>query len=86
MNNINCCKCTCENPTCSCHPTEVTAYKDTSGKLHPTQKEASIASVVNCVRDAIPYRFDGYTPNVTISDIEKVVKALANLNLLKIEE
>ena len=81
---MNCCQCTCENPTCSCTPVEVTAFKDSNGNLHSTQKGASISSIVSCVRNTIPCSMD-YRSCVSYFDIEKVVKALSDLNLLKID-
>lgn len=83
---MNYCKCTCENPTCSCTPQEVTAFKDCNGKLFATKGEAMVSEITYQVKHKINGT-ENYGPYQLVKnwEIEKVVKALAELNLLKID-
>lgn len=84
MNN---CKCTYENPTCSCSPQEVIAYKDSKGKLHTTKRKAAISDISECIYQQVN-KGCGYTSpygRVSSYDIDKVLAALEELNLINLD-
>ena len=82
---MECCKCTCENPTCSCLPQEVTAFKDNNGNLHKTKRDAMVSDIKDCVNVKINKGFTSPYNSVSTWDIEKVLNALSELDLLKID-